>query len=115
MPNRISRATLLKGMTGLAVAAVSGKLLLDGRVSGTRIPCRILGPSMARGHTIRDGKASKGNPQQPPKNTAVTIIGGGIAGLSAGWWLKRSGFTDFVLLEMESNVGGNSQAGKNEF
>jgi phytoene dehydrogenase-like protein len=43
----------------------------------------------------------------------VVIVGGGIAGLSAAWQLDRSGFQEFVLLEMEEKAGGNSRSGEN--
>jgi protoporphyrinogen oxidase len=76
---------------------------------------------MAVGHMIRDGKAhaagngrrDSNNLEPEPEQTRVTIIGGGIAGLSAGWWLKKNGFNDFTILELEKNVGGNSSFGKN--
>lgn len=38
------------------------------------------------------------------------IVGGGIAGLTAAWRLLKSGWSDFVLLELESSVGGNAKA-----
>lgn len=41
------------------------------------------------------------------------IVGGGIAGLSAAWWLQREGYTNFTLLELEDQVGGNARSGKN--
>ncbi len=44
----------------------------------------------------------------------VAIIGGGIAGLSAAWKLKKQHFNDFVLLELEKDVGGTSISGKGE-
>ncbi len=47
------------------------------------------------------------------KKTPVIIVGGGIAGLSAGWKLLKAGFTDFVILELESEVGGNARNGAN--
>jgi len=43
----------------------------------------------------------------------VVIIGGGIAGLSAGWKLTKAGFEEFELLELEAEVGGNSRSGEN--
>jgi glycine/D-amino acid oxidase-like deaminating enzyme len=43
----------------------------------------------------------------------VVIVGAGIAGLAAGWKLARSGFADFLLVELESEAGGNSRAGRN--
>src|ERR1700674_3341474 len=44
----------------------------------------------------------------------VVIVGGGIAGLSAAWRLQKRGFTDFVLLEMNAQPGGNARWGENE-
>jgi monoamine oxidase len=48
------------------------------------------------------------------RRTTIAIVGGGIGGLSAAWKLARSGCDDFLLLEMETETGGNSRAGKNE-
>jgi glycine/D-amino acid oxidase-like deaminating enzyme len=41
------------------------------------------------------------------------IVGGGMAGLSAAWWLEKRGFRDYVVLEMEKETGGNSRFGEN--
>jgi hypothetical protein len=76
--------------------------------------CQILGPSMSKGHQVRDGGYRNITTSEPPVETKVTIIGGGMAGLSAGWWLKKNGFNDFVILELERAAGGNSSSGKNE-
>lgn len=68
--------------------------------------------SQERGHRIRD-RARFTAPKET-RRVPVLIVGGGIAGLSCAWWLDRSGFHDFALLEMESEPGGNSRAGRNE-
>jgi phytoene dehydrogenase-like protein len=39
------------------------------------------------------------------------IVGGGMAGLCAAWKLAKSGVKDFLLLELEPDVGGNSRSG----
>lgn len=68
--------------------------------------------SRDRGHQIRDRA-----PLTAAKRTIripAVIIGGGISGLSAAWWFRRARFADFVLLEMESETGGNARAGENE-
>lgn len=44
----------------------------------------------------------------------MVIVGGGIAGLSAAWRLRKKGFRDFVLLELEKMAGGNARSGENE-
>ncbi|HEX6544979.1 MAG TPA: FAD-dependent oxidoreductase [Bryobacteraceae bacterium] len=67
--------------------------------------------SFSTGHKIRDHKGfpSAGETVRIP----VVIVGGGVAGLSAAWWLDKKGFRDFVLLEMEPEAGGNSRWGEN--
>ena len=52
-------------------------------------------------------------PQDAWTNVPVVIVGGGVAGLAAAWRLQNSGFTDFVLLELESAPGGTSRSGSN--
>lgn len=68
--------------------------------------------SVAAGHLLRERK-----PFSPPTQTVtvpVVIVGGGISGLSAAWRLQKSGFHDFVLLEMNAQAGGNARWGENE-
>jgi phytoene dehydrogenase-like protein len=71
----------------------------------------IVGGNASLGHALRDGKfpAISGTAE-----TGIAIIGGGIAGLSAARRLYRKGFSDFILLEMESRPGGNAISGENE-
>lgn len=115
MSKRISRGAFLKGAAGLAVAAGAGKLLFDSAAQPRAMPpCRILGPSMKIGHELRDGKFDHriANPSKESR-AAVTIIGGGISGLSAAWWLKKNGVSDIRLIELEKQVGGNSSSSSN--
>jgi protoporphyrinogen oxidase len=44
----------------------------------------------------------------------LVIVGGGVAGLSAAWWLDKHRFHDFVLLEMLDQAGGNARSGQDE-
>ena len=64
------------------------------------------------GHKLRDRTLAV-SPKHSVK-IPIVIVGGGIAGLSAAWRLDKRGFRDFVLLEMEREVGGNSRSGANE-
>ncbi|WP_207427565.1 FAD-dependent oxidoreductase [Pedobacter sp. SYSU D00535] len=71
----------------------------------------IKGPNAKAGHLLRDK-----SPIAPPSHShsvETLIIGGGIAGLSAARWLKKNGYKQFELLEVEQEVGGNSRSGKN--
>ncbi|HEV8448986.1 MAG TPA: NAD(P)-binding protein [Gemmatimonadaceae bacterium] len=66
----------------------------------------------AFGHRLRDGTMPVS--RAPESRIPIVIVGGGIAGLSAGWELRRSGMTDFVILELESVAGGNARSGQND-
>lgn len=111
MPRPISRSLFLQGLLGLAASVAAGKFLYDW--TRTKIRCKMLGPALSLGHQVRDGALSGRKPDGPAEACRVTIVGAGISGLSAGWWLKRQGITDFKILELESHVGGNSANGSN--
>src|SRR5437870_10191091 len=64
------------------------------------------------GHALR-ARASVPAPRRTER-CPVVIVGGGIAGLSAAWRLRERGFSDFVLLEMNAQPGGNARWGENE-
>lgn len=74
---------------------------------------KIVGPSDALGHKLRDGFRPSVAPSAW-RNVGVAIVGGGIAGLSAAWMLKRRGFSDFQLLELEEAHGGTSRSDRNQ-
>lgn len=67
--------------------------------------------SQERGHRLRDGAGYQA--PREARRSPLVIVGGGMAGLCAAWWLDKKGFHDFVLLEMEPEVGGNSRFGEN--
>lgn len=93
--------------------AASGATLLAsacGKVSHPLPPGDLRGPDFTIGHKLRDGGIPASTSSE---NVPLLIAGGGIAGLSAAWWLQRNGRQDFVLLEGEQAVGGNSRSGKN--
>lgn len=62
------------------------------------------------GHRLRDGNFPA---PSAVLNTKVVIVGGGVSGLAAGWKFAKAGFDDFLVLDMESELGGNSRAGRN--
>jgi monoamine oxidase len=66
-----------------------------------------VGMNAARGHTLRD----RAYPTEVEEElrTTVAIVGGGIAGLAVARQLRKAGITDFVLYELEDEVGGNSR------
>ena len=98
----------------LASLAAAGLATLPGCGSAAKPPLpsgELSGAAMDLGHLLRE-------PNFPPpsetRRVPVAIIGAGIGGLSAGWKLAKSGFNDFLMVELESEPGGNSRAGRNE-
>jgi predicted NAD/FAD-binding protein len=67
------------------------------------------GVNVERGHLLRQTKSWP----EPSKTfkTKIIIAGGGVAGLAAARALRLQGVNDFVMLELEDKVGGNSKGG----
>ncbi len=79
-----------------------------------RIAGGFVDSSHLTGHRLRDGRGAVGDGLRQTVRVPVVIVGGGIAGLSAAWWLDRHKMRDYVLLEMENQAGGNSRWGDGE-
>jgi glycine/D-amino acid oxidase-like deaminating enzyme len=90
----------------------SAALIGLSRKSDRPIAGSFVNESFQAGHLLRD-RASFPAPKRIEK-VPVAIVGGGIAGLSAAWRLRKRNFTDFVLLEMNDAAGGNARWGENE-
>lgn len=71
---------------------------------------QIVGQNVELGHRLREA-ANFEVPTDNWKTVKLAIVGGGIAGLSAAWKLKRDDVDDFVILELEREIGGTSQSG----
>jgi hypothetical protein len=94
----------------LAAAACAPLFACTGRVDPPLPPGELQGSGLAIGHRLREHGFA---PPAEVRSIPVLVIGAGIAGLSAGWKLRRAGFGDFVVAEMESEPGGNSRYGEN--
>ena len=82
------------------------------RGGGSPIPGEIIGSNYRRGHRLRESKGRKAPVRREYKK--VVIVGAGISGLSAGRALHQNDISDFLLLDLESEAGGNARSGKNE-
>jgi NAD(P)-binding Rossmann-like domain len=69
----------------------------------------IVGQSASLGHILRENRNFE-VPLDNWQHIKVAIIGGGVAGLSAAWKLSNSNFNDYVLLELEKEIGGTSRS-----
>jgi hypothetical protein len=94
--------------------AAGGAALLTaacgGRATPPLPPGAMLAPRHDVGHRLRDGGLPRAT---ETRRRAVLIVGAGIGGLSAAWRLRRAGFDDFELVELESAAGGNARSGEN--
>lgn len=104
--NEVSRRDLLAAFLGLPFATAGCQSHVTDLPEG-----EIVGPSVDLGHqlrTIRNFAPSDGEWER----RRVVIAGAGVAGLSAAWRLKRAGFDQFVVLELEQKPGGTSRSGQ---
>lgn len=103
----MNRRELLASFLGMPFVLSSGCGLKT-----PRLPTEggFVGTSHEAGHRLRDGLRPA--PADDAWKTAdVVIVGGGVAGLSAARQLKQAG-VDFVLLELEPEVGGTAVSGE---
>ena len=77
----ISRRGVLIGSAGVAAGAgaIGWQMLGDEAPSAT-----LGGADVARGHRLRDGRFPESSRTE---EVGIAIVGGGVAGLSAGWTL----------------------------
>jgi phytoene dehydrogenase-like protein len=95
-------AMLLGAPVALAAACRGGAAdrVIDGALIDT---------GMARGHRfVRDG-AIPG--RMGWRYAEVVIVGAGVAGLAAAWWLRRGGITNVLVLELDDEIGGTARGG----
>ncbi len=107
MPS-INRRELLQAILGASAAA--GLAPHSGcRTRRTSIAGKLLGQDLDFGHRIRQPQAALPEPASWQR-LPVAIVGGGIAGLSAGWGLLKADFLQFSIFELESMFGGTSRS-----
>jgi len=73
----------------------------------------IVGQSAGLGHVLRENRSFEVSAAKW-ETKKVAIIGGGVAGLTAAWKFKKENFNDFVLLELEKEIGGTARSGRGE-
>ena len=92
----------------IAATATGSAFTWGGCTGAPSFGGEIVGPDRVLGHRLRDRDL-------PPPDTSerhnVVILGGGIAGLSAARSLAQRSVRDVVVLELESETGGNSRSG----
>lgn len=109
MSLEFTRREVLAGLVGAPLVALTG---CGGGVGNPgQITGEIVGASADLGHRLRTFKRVP-LPEAQYEAFDIAIVGGGIAGLSAAWHLRKQGCENFVLLELEPVAGGTSRSGQ---
>lgn len=111
----LRRQLLRRGATGAASLVAPWLVGCTRKADPHGLPAgldgALLGPDQARGHRLRDAVAGPVAPGTERRRVDVAIVGAGIAGLAAAWQLRRHGVQDVVVLELETQPGGNARSG----
>lgn len=103
----LSRRALLAAFLGAPFAAAACR----------RTPTRSLPPGELVGASDKVGHRLRQRVDERPSEWTtrdVVIVGGGVAGLAAGWRLAHAGFNDYTILELETVEGGTARSGSSK-
>ncbi|MCG2610074.1 NAD(P)-binding protein [Flavobacterium sp. SM15] len=104
-----SRRGFLKG---IAVSALVLPFLNSCKEKALSLVFRLTGTHHVLGHRLWTKNFPK---PTETHHVECLIVGGGISGLSAARHFVKKGMQDFLLLEMENHLGGNSSNGENRY
>lgn len=107
---KFNRREILAAFLGLPFALSACRSSSE----NSSIDGEIVGANVNVGHILRENRNSE-VAQDNWETVKAVIVGGGAAGLSAAWKLQKENFNDFVLLELESKIGGTARSGQNSF
>jgi hypothetical protein len=102
----------MKKLAALSIIAAVPSLLVSCKDKLIEIALKLTGTNHILGHRLWLKNFPK-----PTKEIKIPylIVGGGISGLSAARQFKKKGIEDFLVLELENKLGGNSANGENQY
>jgi hypothetical protein len=110
-----SRRAFLQQVFGAPLAAALAQGCTRGPAGRAlaQVPGALLGQSATAGHMLRTDLRERiaHLSTLPVTRVSVAIAGGGPSGLSVAHALARGGVRDFVLLELEPELGGTARGG----
>jgi hypothetical protein len=106
------KSTRRSFIKGIGAALLLAPLLQSCKEKAVSLLIRMTGTNHILGHRLRAGNFPK-----PSRIIEIPylIVGGGITGLSAAREFKKRGIDNFLLLELEGHLGGNSSNGENKY
>lgn len=120
------RRELLRSLLGLPLVGSVPRLLAPSwamaslgcdappKATALELDGELGGADLRSGHRLRDAFQAGLWQNAPTRRVKVAIVGGGPAGFSAAWQLRRRGIDDVHLFELESAIGGTSLSGRSE-
>ncbi len=66
------------------------------------------------GHLVREPLPDN-TPISHVEHCDILIVGGGISGLAAGYFLSKKGVNNIKLIELDAEIGGNAKNGENKY
>lgn len=110
--NYKSRRHFVKSITAISILAALPQFFVSCKEKVLNYGLKLSGTNHILGHRLWLKNFPK--PSQIIE-TPYLIIGGGITGLSASRQLSKKGIKDFLLIELENNLGGNASNGENVY
>lgn len=111
----MERRTFVRYIGTLGTVALLLPDLLACSTSKSKIAVNRLGAPLDKGHLLRGNFDFASEFPVVEIEIPAVIIGGGVSGLSTGYHLKKKGFSNFLVLELNDAVGGNSGFGENTY
>jgi len=103
----LTRRDVLVTFLGTAAANVACR-----RPAPPLVPGALVDRVHETGHLLRGAPLPRA--VEDSARVDALIIGAGAAGLSAGWRLRAAGLDDFLILEVDEQIGGTARSGRNE-
>ena len=110
--NYNSRRSFIQKLATLSIVVAIPNLLVSCKDKLIEITLKLTGTNHILGHRLWLKNFPK-----PTEEIQIQylIVGAGISGLSAARQLKKKGIEDFLVLELENKLGGNSANGQNQY